>query len=46
VGSQENIMAELVILAREHVILQLDTALIYDTMSCTKVFYWINIFHT
>jgi len=46
VGSQKNIMAELIILAREHVILQLDIALIYDTMLCTKVFYWINIFHT
>jgi hypothetical protein len=38
VGSQKNIMAELIILAREHVILHLDTALIYDTMLCTKVF--------
>ncbi len=39
-------MAGLIILPSKHVILQLDTAPIYDTMSCTKGFYQINIFHT
>jgi hypothetical protein len=46
VSIQKNIMAGLIILPSKHVILQLDTALIYDTMLCTKFFYQINIFHT
>ncbi len=46
VSIQKNIMAGLIILPSKHVILQPDTALIYDTMLCTKVFYQINIFHT
>jgi hypothetical protein len=39
-------MAGMIILPSKHVILQLDTALIYETMSCTNFFYQINIFHT